>query len=179
MRGHEIVLLQRDVHALMVPAGARIMLHKGTEVMITQELGDSFTVEVYSNLARIDGKDADALGKEPPDPLADVPEDASLEDKTWLVMKKVYDPEIPVNVVDLGLIYDCRIKDHDDSGHLIEIDMTLTAPGCGMGPVIAEDIRSKVLQIPNVTEVRVDVVFDPPWDREMMSEEARLELGMI
>lgn len=175
----EIITLSRDVHALMVPAGANILLQEGTEVRLVQALGSSFTVEVYGNLARVDGKDADALGKEAHSPLEDMAEDASLEDKVWAMLKSVYDPEIPVNIVDLGLVYKVDISEHADGGHRVYIEMTLTAPGCGMGPVISEDAKNKVYTIPGVTEAEVEIVFDPPWHRDLMSEEAKLELGMF
>lgn len=174
----EIVILQRDTMAFMVPSGARIMLHAGTEVRIAQSLGDSFTVDVYGNLARIEGKDADALGKEKLDPLEGLPEGATLEDKAWFLMKSVYDPEIPVNIVDLGLIYHCEFLPSSDDKVNAFIKMTLTAPGCGMGPVIAEDVKRALATLDEIDGVEVDIVFDPPWDRSMMSDEARLELGM-
>lgn len=175
----EIIVLQQDCEALMVPSGARIVLRTGTEVRITQALGSSYTVDVYGNLARIEGKDAAALGKAPPDPLAELPEDASIEDKIWVQLKTVYDPEIPVNIVELGLVYNISVSAHVDGGHDIHITMTLTAPGCGMGPVIAEDAKSKIYVIPNTTHVEVEIVFDPPWSRDMMSEAAQLSLGVI
>ncbi len=175
----EVVILSRDCIAYMVPSGARMMLHQGTEVTITQDLGDTYTVNVYGNLVRIDNKDADALGKKAKSILSELPDDASLEDKVWAQMKTCFDPEIPVNIVDLGLIYSCEISEHPDGGFLIQIKMTLTAPGCGMGPVIAGDVKAKILAIPSVTEADVEVVFDPPWDREMMSDTAKLELGMF
>ena len=167
--------------ALLVPSGARIMLHKDTEVTITQSLGNSYTVAVYGNLARIDGKDADALGKTPVDPLADLPEDTSIEDQVWLQLKSVYDPEIPVNIVDLGLVYQCNITPDltDNTGYHVKIIMTLTAPGCGMGPVIAHDAKQKILFIPGVKNVDIEIVFDPPWDQSKMSDTAKLELGML
>ena len=175
----EIVILQRDTMAYMVPSGARIMLHSGTEVKITQSLGDSFTVDVYGNLARIDGNDADALGKEKLDPLAGLPEGASAEDVVWLLLKTVYDPEIPVNIVDLGLVYNLITKKISNNNYYIEIKMTLTAPGCGMGPVIAQDVEDKVLGISFVEDVLVEVVWEPLWNQDMMTEEAKLKLGMM
>lgn len=178
-QSREIVVLNRDTVALMVPSGARIILHEGTEVNITQALGDNFTVSVYGNLARIDAKDADALGKKVSDPLSELPDNATLEDKVWVQMQTVYDPEIPVNVVELGLIYRCVIEPVDDKSFRVNIDMTLTAPGCGMGPVIAEEVKQKVLKIPEVAEAQVDIVFDPPWTQDMMSDTAKLELGML
>lgn len=175
----EVVILARDVMALMVPSGARIMLHKDTEVTITQALGNAFTVNVYGNLARIESKDADALGKDVADPLDDLSEDASTEDKVWAQLKTVYDPEIPVNIVDLGLVYAVTMNDAVENTCTVSVTMTLTAPGCGMGPVIAEDAKQKILSIPEVTEATVEIVFDPPWDRSMMSDAAQLELGLF
>ena len=179
MNRGELIYLQRDTMAHMVPSGALIMLHSGTEVRVTQELGDTFTVNVYGNLARIEGKDADALGKEKPDPLSDLADDASLEDKVWALMRQVYDPEIPVNIVDLGLIYTCDISYLDEGTFEVVINMTLTAPGCGMGPVIADDIKGAILTLAEVQSATVEFVFDPPWDRTMMSDTAKLELGML
>lgn len=177
----EIIILNRDCPALLVPSGARIMLHDGTEVTITQSLGSSYTVSVYGNLARIDGKDADALGKTPTNPLDDLPDDASIEDKVWMQLKSVFDPEIPVNIVDLGLVYRCQVQPdlEDNTGYHVKIEMTLTAPGCGMGPVIAHDAKQKVLSIPAIKTAEVEIVFDPPWDQSMMSDIAKLELGML
>lgn len=175
----EIICLNRDTMAMMVPSGARIMLHKGTEVTITQALGNAFTVNVFGNLARIDSKDADALGREIEDPLTNLPEDASAEDRVMAMLKTVYDPEIPVNIVDLGLIYTCGVSDVDEGKCNVNICMTLTAPGCGMGPVIVADAKDKIQSLPEVDEVNIEMVFDPPWDRSMMSEVAKLELGML
>lgn len=174
----EVVSLSRDVLALMVPSGARIMLHQDTEVTITQSLGNAFTVSVYGNLARIDGKDADALGKVAADPLADLPPDSSIQDQVWAMLRLVYDPEIPVNIVDLGLVYACDVTEKDGE-YWVAIRMTLTAPGCGMGPVIAADAQDRVRSIPKVADAEIELVFDPPWDRSMMSDEARLELGLL
>ncbi len=181
MSDKEIIILSRDCTALLVPSGARIMLHKDTEVSITQSLGNSYTVAVYGNLARIDGKDADALGKTPTNPLDELPENASIEDKVWMQLKTVYDPEIPVNIVDLGLVYHCTITPDlkDNTGYHVNIIMTLTAPGCGMGPVIASDAKQKVLSIPGVKTVEVEIVFEPAWNQSMMSDAAKLELGML
>jgi probable FeS assembly SUF system protein SufT len=181
MSEKEIIILSRDCTALLVPSGARIMLHLGTEVTITQSLGNSYTVAVYGNLARIDGKDADALGKTPINPLDALPADASIEDQVWLQLKSVYDPEIPVNIVDLGLVYRCDIQPDlkDNTGYHVNIEMTLTAPGCGMGPVIASDAKQRILSIPSIKTVEIEIVFDPPWDQSKMSDIAKLELGML
>ena len=175
----DITVIRRDCPALMVPSGAQIILHEGTEVHITQALGGSYTISVFGNLARIDAKDADALGKEATSPLDALSQDASLEDKVMTMLKTVYDPEIPVNIVDLGLIYNCDTKERDDGTYYVWIDMTLTAPGCGMGPAIAGDAKSRILSIPEVSDAHIDMVFDPPWDQSMMSQAAQLQLGML
>jgi len=178
---NNIITLSRDVDAHLIPSGARIYLHKDTEVTITQALGSSYTVNIYGNLARIDGKDADAIGREPTKAIpAELPEGTNLNDLVWHQLKTCYDPEIPVNIVDLGLIYNCElIKKPGENEHRVDIKMTLTAAGCGMGPVLASDVKQKLLALPTVTEVNVELVFDPPWDRSMMSEEAKLELGLL
>jgi len=178
MSKRQIVILQRDCSATMVPQGAQILLQKGTEVTITQELGDSFTVNVYGNLARIEGKDAEALGKEAKNLLDELPLNATIDQKINTQLKSCYDPEIPVNIVDLGLVYGTKIEKQPDDQYHVFITMTLTAPGCGMGPHIAADVKAKLLKIPEVKEAEVELVFDPPWNRERMSEAAQLELGM-
>lgn len=175
----EIVVLNRDVFATLIPSGAAVKIPRGTEVTITQSLGDTFTVNIYGNLARIEARDAEALGKDVKSFLDDLPSDATLNDKVWAQLHSVYDPEIPVNIADLGLVYECDIEKLDDGRHRVLIEMTLTAPGCGMGPAIASDVKRKVLAIPEVSEAEVDIVFDPPWDREMMSDAAKLQLGML
>lgn len=179
MADAEIIYLLRDCTVAMVPSGAKMKLRQGMEVKITQQLGNSFTLEVFGNLARLEGKDADALGKQTADPLAQLPANASVEDQVWTMLKTVYDPEIPVNIVDLGLVYDCKIKGSKRRGYQITVTMTLTAPGCGMGPVIAEDAKTKIERIPSVKSAIVDIVFDPPWSREKMSPVAKLELGLF
>jgi len=179
MQEREVVVTNRECEARLVPAGTEIMIPKNTFVTITQSLGGTFTVAVNGNLARIEGKDADALGKTIELETFDTPEDGSVNEKqVWAAMRQCYDPEIPVNVVELGLIYDCQVKTEDQQ-HIVDIKMTLTAPGCGMGPTIIEDIRSKVEQVPGVSRVDVDLVFDPPWSNDMLSDEAKLELGML
>lgn len=177
---NNIVVLRRDVDALMIPSGARIFLQAGTEVKITQALGGSYTVNIYGNLARIDAKDADALGVDVKDEITEeMLSNHSLEELVWLQMKKVYDPEIPVNIVDLGLIYEVSLVPLGKDDHQVKIIMTLTAPGCGMGPTIVGDVKQRVSALPKITQVDVDMVFDPPWDREMMSDAAKLELGLF
>lgn len=180
MHNKEVIALSREVTVRMVPSGAEIQLPKYTEVMITQDLGDSFTVNVYGNLARIEGKDADALGKEVVDALADIDYDTmSMEDIVMSQLKTVFDPEIPINIVDLGLVYHTHVIPLGKDEYHIKIDMTLTAPGCGMGPVIADDVKYKLERIKGVVKVDVEMVFDPPWDRSMMSQAAHLQLGMF
>ncbi|MBA2654221.1 MAG: putative Fe-S cluster assembly protein SufT [Gammaproteobacteria bacterium] len=180
MHENEIITLNRDVDALLIPSGARIFLQRGTEATITQSLGGSFTVNIYGNLARIDSKDADALGKPVQMQLSeDALETSTLEDLIWTQMRTCYDPEIPVNIVDLGLIYDCSIIEISAKCHRVIIKMTLTAPGCGMGPTIAAEVKAKVECVPHVVEAEIDIVFDPPWDHSLMSEAAKLELGMF
>ena len=163
---------------MMVPSGARIMIHKGTQVKITQALGNSYTIDIFGNLARVDGKDADALGQITEDVLSDLPEGASLLDKVWAQLKTVFDPEIPVNIVDLGLVYHCDVQPSEIGFHA-QVTMTLTAPGCGMGPVIADDAKDKIERIPEINTATVEIVFDPPWNHDMMSDAAKLELGVF
>ncbi len=183
MFGHsnEPVTLERDVRAVVIPAGEELVLREGTVGFITQSLGGSFTVYVEGNLFRIAGIDADALGKEPTAPPAvpDNPTDADIEAVIWEQLKTCYDPEIPVNIVDLGLIYRCQVRPLDNGERSIDIDMTLTAPGCGMGEILAQDAQEKIAVIPTVADVRVQLVFDPPWNQTMMSDEARLQTGLM
>lgn len=179
MSGAEIIILNRDVVAVMVPSGARLVLQRGTEVKIMQNKGDNYTVEAFGNLAMIAGTDADSLGKVPVDILSQMPPGSTLEDQAWFIMKTIYDPEIPVNIVDLGLIYQVNIKSDDTLGCQIEVTMTLTAPGCGMGPVIASEVETKLLLLPEVEHVLVTIVFEPLWHQGLMSEAAQLELGMF
>ena len=177
---NEAVTLTRDVEAIIVPAGVEVKLREGQQGFITQALGGSFTVYVDGNLFRIAGKDADALGKEPAQ-APELPPDASdddVRDLAWKQMKTCYDPEIPVNIVDLGLIYTCEI-DSGPGGRIVSVQMTLTAPGCGMGDVLVQDVEDKVGIIPTVSRVNVELVFDPPWNPSMMSEAARLQTGMM
>ena len=183
MFGHENepVTLTRDVRAIIVPIGEAITLDEGTEGFITQALGGSFTVYVEGNLFRISGVDADALGKEPVEPPA-VPDnatDADIEGVIWEQLKTCYDPEIPVDIVNLGLVYRCEVKPLGNGERSVDVEMTLTAPGCGMGDVIVQDAREKIAIVPTVADVKVELVFDPPWNIGMMSEEARLQTGMM
>ena len=183
MFGHtnEPVTIERDVTAVIIPIGEAVTLRAGTVGFLTQALGGSFTVYVEGNLFRIAGVDADAIGKEP-EPAPEIPENATdkdIEDVIWAQLKTVYDPEIPVNIVDLGLIYRCDIAATPDGQRSVSVDMTLTAPGCGMGEILVQDAQEKIAIIPTVSDVRVDLVFDPPWNQGMMSDEARLQTGLM
>ena len=183
MFGHtnEPVTLSRDVTAVIIPAGEELLLREGTSGFITQALGGSFTVYVEGNLFRIAGIDADALGKEPTTPpkVPENPTDADIENVIWEQLRTCYDPEIPVNIVDLGLIYRCEIRSLGNGQRSVEVDMTLTAPGCGMGDILVQDAQEKIAIVPTVADVRVQLVFDPPWNQAMMSEEARLQTGLL
>jgi probable FeS assembly SUF system protein SufT len=178
---NETVILHRDVDVVAVPSGEAGELEMGTLASITQSLGGAFTVMVRGNLYRIAGHDADALDKPmPPEPdVPDNPTDAQLDDALNFVLRQCYDPEIPVNIVDLGLIYRAEIEESFGAFRRVEIDMTLTAPACGMGPILVHDVRTKLLRVPTINEVEINLVFDPPWSREMMSEAAQLETGMF
>lgn len=178
-----LTTLQRDCTATLIPYGTPVVVNKGEQVRITQALGGSYTVLIHGNLVRIEGKDADALGKEPP--VADEPEKGEEsqgpvdEEAVWNAMRNCYDPEIPVNIVDLGLIYSCKFFPEKKGGTRVEVKMTLTTPGCGMGGQIAEEVKSRILGVPGVSDVEVDLIWDPPWSREMMSDAAKLQLGMM
>ncbi|MFZ5635765.1 MAG: putative Fe-S cluster assembly protein SufT [Pseudomonadota bacterium] len=180
-RSSEPVRFERDCDAVLVPQGESVTLPAGSVGYITQALGGSWTVFVEGNLMRISGKDADAIGKEPPPPI-ELPEGASdeeVEKLVWAQLRTCFDPEIPINIVDLGLVYEAAVVRGEDGQRRIEVRMTLTAPACGMGEILVEDVRGKLEMIPTVSEVDVELVFDPPWSREMMSEVARLETGMF
>ena len=180
-RSSEPVRFERDCPAVMVPQGDAVTLPAGSVGYITQGLGGSYTVFVEGNLFRIAGKDGDAIGKEPTEPLS-LPDNASDEDveaAVWNQLRTCFDPEIPFNIVDLGLVYEASLKPRDDGQRMVEVRMTLTAPGCGMGEILVDDVRSKLEQIPTIAEADVELVFDPPWGRHMMSEAARLETGMF
>ncbi|UYB51506.1 putative Fe-S cluster assembly protein SufT [Xanthomonas sp. AM6] len=180
-RSSEPVQFERDCAAVMVPQGDAVTLPAGSYGYITQALGGSYTVFVEGNLFRIAGKDGDAIGKEPP-PGLDLPEDASdeqVEALIWQQLRTCFDPEIPFNIVDLGLVYEVGMQPREDGQRMVEVKMTLTAPGCGMGEILVDDVRSKLELIPTIAEADVELVFDPPWGRHMMSEAARLETGML
>ena len=178
----EQVTLSRDVEVITIPFGTKTKLKKGEKGQITQALGGSYTVMIGGNLFRIDGKDADAIGKEQTEEIkkTDNSKDVEINEKAvWDVMKTCYDPEIPVNIVDLGLIYSCEFKTKDNGNKLVDIKMTLTAPGCGMGPVIADEVKQKVKNVQGVDDINLELVWDPPWDLSMISEAARLEMGLL
>jgi probable FeS assembly SUF system protein SufT len=180
-RTSEPVKFERDCPAVMVPQGETVTLPAGSSGYITQALGGSFTVFVDGNLFRIAGDDADAIGKARPAPL-ELPEgagDDAVEKLVWEQLRTCFDPEIPVNIVELGLVYDCDLGRNADGERTVAIRMTLTAPGCGMGDILVEDVRTKVERVPTIAEVDVDLVFDPPWNQGMMSDAARLDTGMF
>lgn len=178
---HREISLTRDCDAIQIPSGHPIVLPAGMEVVITQSLGGTYTVATPGGLARIELKDADALGL---DPSAESPSAVEkitgpTEEAIWSQLKTVFDPEIPVNVVDLGLIYDCHVDKKKNGSTSVLIRMTLTAPGCGMGPAIAADARQKILAIEGIDDADVELVWDPPWSQSMISEEGRMKLGLV
>lgn len=175
------IQLTRDCDAIQIPSGNPIVLPTGTAVMITQALGGTYTVATQAGLARISANDADALGieKEAASKAENGSAGEASEEQLWDQLKTVFDPEIPVNVVDLGLIYDCRLEKTEDGIRRASVKMTLTAPGCGMGPTIAADAQSKILSLDGVDEAEVDLVWDPPWDQSMISEAGKMKLGLM
>lgn len=181
MPRYEETVLQRDCELIQIPDGTLTTVPEGTPAVITQSLGDSYTLQLptLGGLYRLQGKDADAIGKLAAPAAGDTPEPGGpVEEKlVWDSLRNVYDPEIPVNIVELGLVYDLKVVPLDDGGHRVDVKMTLTAPGCGMGPVIASDAKARIEAVPGVTAADVEVVFDPPWSPAMMTEAARLELG--
>ena len=178
---HSSIELQRDCEATVIPGGGRITLLRGDQVQLTQALGGTFTVTTSCGyLARIGATDADALGLEPPQAIDQPPASGAFAlEHVIEKLKTVFDPEIPVNVVDLGLIYTCEAQPLPAGGHRVEIKMSMTAPGCGMGDVLREDAIARVQEVPGVAEVDVELLWDPPWDPSRMSEAARLQLGML
>ena len=176
-QGRKMVVAVQDCPARLVPAGTKIMIPKDTFVTITQDLGGNYTVAVNGNMARVDGTDAACLGLKAEKLNFEAAKDDQIsEDQVWQALKSIFDPEIPVNLVDLGLIYRVEI---DNENHIVNIDMTLTAPGCGMGPVLVGDVEYRVAKVPNVQSVKVELIFDPAWNRDMMSDEAKLETGLF
>ena len=179
--GGEPVIFNRDCDAVVIPAGDSGTIPEGVEGVITQSLGGSYTVYIQGNLFRIAGVDADAIGKEPT-PLPELSDDATDQDVEALVWDQLhtcYDPEIPIDIVELGLVYYCNIERLDENRRQVHIQMTLTAPGCGMGDIIASDVKQKVELVPTIEHAEVEVVFEPPWSAEMMSDAAKLQTGML
>jgi probable FeS assembly SUF system protein SufT len=183
--GSPVINLTRDIEAIQIPSGLSKKLEQGTPCIITQSLGGTYTVVVEhsAGLFRILAEDADALGKAPEEPkngtgVGTKSDGPVKEDDIWTQLKTCYDPEIPVNIVDLGLIYSMEMKPQE-GGTFIEVKMTLTAPGCGMGPSIASDAQRKILTVPGVTDAQVDVVWDPPWSADRISAEGKAKLGMV
>ena len=179
MNENEFIKILRECDGHLIPSGDEIKLKKGTQVKITQSLGGDFTLYVNGNLVKIRGKDADAIGQKIESEKKDNDSKVFDEKYIWDVLKTCYDPEIPVNIVDLGLVYDLKYHKNDLGNYEVTIKMTLTAPGCGMGPVIAQDVESKVLSLGFVADVLVEVVWEPLWNQSMMSEEAQLKLGRL
>jgi probable FeS assembly SUF system protein SufT len=185
MNSNDPVILTRDVEASVVPIGTKVTLQKGETAHITQSLGGSYTVVVNGNMFRIAENDADALGLEvavkpattaaPRGPVTQ----EQLEKQVWESLKTCYDPEIPVNIVDLGLIYDCHLTPIGENNFKADVKMTLTAPGCGMGPVLAQDVQNKLISLEPIDEANVELVWDPPWNQGMMTEAAKLQLGLL
>lgn len=171
--------VKRDVDAALIPTGTKVQLKKGSMVYVTQALGNAYTVYVNGNLVRVAGKDGDALGLV----ILELPDinlqEGTVEEKIWIQLRTCFDPEIPVNIADLGLVYECNVLPLGRNEYSVTVTMTLTAPGCGMGPVLVEEIKEKILMIKGMQDVKVDLVFDPPWSREMMTDEAKLQLGLL
>ena len=179
---YEYVVISRNCEGIQIPTGNKIMLPKGTQVRITQSLGGSFTIMTdYGYMVRILEADGDAIGKKAPSAVKtqEAVEGAPLEKLVWGQLSTCYDPEIPINIVELGLVYECKITPLPDGGNRINVKMTLTAPGCGMGESIKRDAEAKIHRLPDVKEVNVEVVWDPPWDQSKMSQAAKLQLGLM
>lgn len=169
-----MVVTTREVNARLVPVGTPMTIPADTFITLTQSLGGNYTVVHQGNMARIDGTDADAIGFEPLQLEFTAEGEGVVEEQVRSALDTIFDPEIPVSIMALGLVYRVQID-----GTVVNIDMTLTAPACGMGPVLVDDVKYRVAMVPNVSAVNVELVFDPPWSREMMSEEAQLETGMF
>ncbi|MBI4566471.1 MAG: putative Fe-S cluster assembly protein SufT [Planctomycetes bacterium] len=186
MKSHEPIALKREVEAIQIPYGDKIKLSAGMTVEIYQVLGGNYTVITERGMmVRIDGKDADAIGQQPAAALPSVqlvpgqiPDKDQIGKLVMDQLRTCYDPEIPVNIVELGLVYEVNVTEHPGGGYRADVKMTLTAPGCGMGNVISIEAEDKIRSIPGVKEAKVEVVWDPPWDRSMMSDAAKLQLGM-
>lgn len=182
MHERETTTLAREVEAIQIPDGSRVLIPEGSRVLITQSLGGSYTVMTErGGMFRIEAGNADALGKEvAAEAAAEAGTETPLEERVWQQMKGCFDPEIPVNIVDLGLVYDCRVEEEGAAeGAAVHVKMTLTAPACGMGPVLVEDVKSRIEGLPDVARAEVELIFDPPWNQNMMTEAARLQLGFF
>lgn len=173
------ILVQREVEATLIPSGDKVMLQPGTNVYVTQSLGNAYTIYVNGNLVRVAGKDGDALGLVILEQLDINAMEGTVEEKVWTQLATCFDPEIPVNIVDLGLVYACDVMPLGLNEFNVTVTMTLTAPACGMGPVLVNEAKEKIQQINGVQEVNVELVFDPPWERNMMTDEAKLQLGLL
>ncbi|HEV8629909.1 MAG TPA: putative Fe-S cluster assembly protein SufT [Thermoanaerobaculia bacterium] len=181
MYGSEQTTTRRESRVIQIPDGTPLVLPAGTSVRVAQALGDTYTlVTPWGQMVRLDAKDADAIGKESAATPAAAADAGSLEEQVWGQLRTCFDPEIPVNIVDLGLIYDCSLSEVDETGQRqAQVKMTLTAPGCGMGQVLADDVKRKLEGLPGIGTADVEVVFDPPWNPNMMTEAAKLQLGMF
>ncbi len=184
MNVREEVKFSRNAEAVMIPSGERVLVPNGSEATITQSLGGSYTLITDRGLMiRVSGREVEAIGKTPENVPDVAPGEAltpeKLEELVWEQLKTCFDPEIPVNIVDLGLVYLCELQPAEGGGTNVKVKMTLTAPGCGMGPVLAHDVKQKIESLPGVKASEVEVVFDPVWDRSMMSDAAKLQLGMM
>jgi len=180
MRMQKEAVTTREFEATEIPSGMKIKIPEGTNVAITQSLGGSYTILTpYGYMARVDGKDADAIGEETVAAGAEAAAGKTPEELAWDQLRTCYDPEIPVNIVDLGLVYKCEVAPRPEGGNKADVRFTLTAPGCGMGDVLKEDIKNKLLAVPGIDDAEVQVLFDPPWNMSMMSDAAKLQLGMM
>ena len=184
MKTNESIILSRDCEAIQIPSGKKVMLPAGSQVTVTQSLGGTYTVVTgQGDMVRIANKDADAIGKEAEasqaEKLTVVEGPADLETLVWDQLKTCFDPEIPVNIVDLGLVYHCQVTPLPEGGNKVDVKFTLTAQGCGMGGVLKADMQSKILSLSDVKDVDVEVVFDPPWEPSMMSDAAKIQLNMM
>ena len=184
MQTNEPIILSRDCEAIQIPSGQKVMLPAGSQVTVTQSLGGSYTVTTDQGyLVRIANTDADAIGEEAEasqaEKLTTAEGPADLDKLVWDQLKTCFDPEIPVNIVDLGLVYHCQVTPLPDGGNKVDVKFTLTAPGCGIGGVLIADMGSKILNLSGVKDIDVEVVFDPPWDPSMMSDAAKIQLGFM
>ncbi len=184
-KGDRPVTLARDCEAILIPSGEKVELLAGAQLRVTQSLGGSFTVLTdRGHMARISGQDADALGiksslMSQAGASTEATEPSAIEKLVWDQLKTCFDPEIPVNIVELGLVYRCQVIPLPQGGSRVDVRFTLTAPGCGMGQVLREDIKEKISRVPGVHEVDVELIWDPPWDQSRISYEAKIELGIL